>query len=322
MLIYLYLYDMSNSQPIQVSVVIVSYNVCGFVLDGIKSVYTYLKYPVQIILVDNNSTDGTVQEVKKQFPDVEVVANIDNKGFSAANNQAFALCKGDIIIMLNPDASFINESINLMIEELVKQPEKDVLIGPRIVNPDLSYQASCWKFPSPIQHLLELLFLNKLIDTTSYHANDWKQKTRVDFLSGACIAFNKKTLAKLRGLDENLFWMDDVDFCKRNVGLGGENYYFPLTTISHYIGQSSKKNQRVVISNQIISKLKYYRKHNSFSYFVISVPIFLLQILTRLPLFFVLGIIKPFYFQKAQAYGYTLKRLVAYLLTNKQAVVA
>ena len=313
---------MSNSQPIQVSVVIVSYNVCGFVLDAIKSVYTYLKYPVQIILVDNKSTDGTVQEVKKQYPDVEVVANTDNRGFSAANNQAFALCKGDIIMMLNPDAAFINESINLIIEELVKQSEKDVLIGPRIVNPDLSYQASCWKFPSPIQHLLELLFLNKLIDTTSYHANDCKQQTRVDFLSGACIVFSKKTLNKLSGLDENLFWMDDVDFCRRNIELGGENYYYPSSAISHCIGQSSKKNQRVVISNQIISKLKYYCKHNLFGYYVMSVPIFLLQIVTRLPLFLILGIARPFYFQKAQAYAYTLKRLIIYLITNKQTVVS
>lgn len=312
---------MSNSQPIQVSVVIVSYNVCNFVLDGIKSVYTNLKFPVQIILVDNNSTDGTVDAVKRNFPEVELVANTDNKGFSAANNQAFALCKGDVIMMLNPDAAFINESINLMIEELINQPDKDVLIGPRIVNPDLSYQASCWKFPSPIQHLLELLFLNTLIDTTSYNANDWKQKKPVDFLSGACIAFSKITLTKLKGLDENLFWMDDVDFCKRNKEFGGENYYFPLTTISHYIGQSSKKNQRVVISNQIISKLKYYRKHKLFGYFVISVPIFMLQTLTRIPLFLILGLVKPFYFQKAQAYVYTLKRLVTYLVTNKQAVV-
>jgi len=292
------------------------------VLKGIDSVYTYLKYPVQIILVDNNSVDATVEEVKKKFSDVEVIVNTDNKGFSSANNQAFNSCTGDIIMMMNPDAAFIDESINLMIEELIKYDGKDILIGPRIVNPDLSFQTSCWKFPSPLQHLLELFFLNTMIDTTSYYFQDKKEVMRVDFLSGACMAFNKITLAKLGGLDENLFWMDDVDFCKRNSELGGENYYLPLSTISHYIGQSSKKNQRVVISNQIISKLKYYKKHKQFSFFIISLPIFIFQILTRITLFFLIGIIKPFYLKKAGAYLYTFKRLMAYLITNKQTVVS
>ena len=313
---------MIKSQSVKISIVIVSYNVCKFVLKGIDSVYTYLKYPVQIILVDNKSVDATVEEVKKKFPDVEVIVNTDNKGFSAANNQAFHLCTGDIIMMLNPDAAFIDESINLMIEELIKHDGKNILIGPRIVNPDLSFQTSCWKFPSPVQHLLELFFLNTMIDTTSYYFQDKKEVMQVDFLSGACMAFNKQTLIKLVGLDVNLFWMDDADVCKRNSELGGTNYFFPLSTISHYLGQSSKKNQRVVISNQIISKLKYYKKHKQFSFFIVSLPIFIFQILTRMPLFFLIGIIKPIYLKKAGAYLYTFKRLMAYLIINKQTVVS
>ncbi len=313
---------MIKSQSVKISIVIVSYNVCEFVLKGIDSVYTYLKYPVQIILVDNKSVDATVEEVKKKFPDVEVIVNTDNKGFSAANNQAFHLCTGDIIMMLNPDAAFIDESVNLMIEELIKHDGKDILIGPRIVNPDLSFQTSCWKFPSPLQHVLELFFLNTMIDTTSYYFQDKKEVMQVDFLSGACMAFNKQTLIKLVGLDVNLFWMDDADVCKRNSELGGTNYFFPLSTISHYLGQSSKKNQRVVISNQIISKLKYYKKHKQFSFFIVSLPIFIFQILTRMPLFFLIGIIKPIYLKKAVAYLYTFKRLMAYLIINKQTVVS
>ena len=322
MLIYLYLYGMSSSQPIRLSVVIVSYNVRDFVLDAIQSVYSFLKYPTQIILVDNNSQDKTVEAVKANFPEVEIIENKDNKGFSAANNQAFKQCKGEYLVMLNPDAAFVDVSINLMLQELIKLNDKNIIIGPHIVNPDGSFQASCWKFPSVAQHILELFFLNSVIDTTSYSTLNWKEKTQVDFLSGACMAFNKSTLSKLSGLDENLFWMDDVDFCKRNMELGGVNYYFPDTKIRHYIGQSSKKNQRVVISNQIISKLKFYKKHKQNVNFVLSIPVFLFQILTRIPLFLFLSIIKPFYLKKVNAYVYTLKRLFEYLFINKQSVVS
>lgn len=312
---------MSDSHPIMVSVVIVSYNVRDFVLDAIQSVHSFLKFPTQIILADNNSIDDTVEKVRTAFPDVEIISNNENIGFSAANNQAFERCKGSYIIMLNPDAAFIDDSINLMIEELVNRANENVLIGPRIFYPDGSFQDSCWKYPSFFHHLMELFFLNSLFDSTSYKASNWNQKTEVDFLSGACIGFSKRTLSKLSGLDVNLFWMDDVDFCKRNLEFGGVNYYFPEAKISHYIGQSSKKNQRVVISNQIISKLKFYKKHKQYVNFLFSVPIFLLQILTRIPLFLILGIAKPFYFKKTSAYVYTLKRLFEYIFSNKQSVM-
>ncbi len=194
-------------------------------------------------------------------------------------------------------------------------------MGPKIVNPDLTFQHSCWRFPSPFHHLLELVFLNTLIKTNSYNTQHWKKITQVDFLSGACIAFSKETLNRLTGLDKDLFWMDDVDFCKRNREIGGENYFYPGSTIRHYIGQSSKKNQRVVISNQIISKLKYYKKHNQKINFILSVPIFIIHIITRIPVFLVLGVIKSFYLKKAAAYTFTFKRMFDYLFLNEQSVI-
>jgi GT2 family glycosyltransferase len=169
--------------------------------------------------------------------------------------------------------------------------------------------------------LIELFFLNSIIHTNTYPSNLWQKKTQVNFLSGACIAFSRKTLNKLGGLDEHLFWMDDVDLCKRNSESGGKCYYFPATTIRHFIGQSSKKNQRVVISNQIISKLKYYKKHQQTFNFLSSVVIFVLQILTRIPLFAALGIFNPFYFKKASAYVYSLKKMFNFLFLNEQAVI-
>ena len=310
---------MSSESNITLSVVIVSYNVKQYVLDAISSIHQFCSLPTQIIVADNHSQDGTVESIKTQFPDVRVIENKDNLGFSAANNQCFSICEGEYVLMLNPDALLVDDSFMKMFDYLSRTKETEfILIGPKLINTDNSTQVSCWKFPSPIQHLLELFFLNVLIDTTTYNPNDLQKATNVDFLSGACILMRASTLAVLKGLDINLFWMDDVDFGKRNSLNGGRNVYFPDTTVKHHIGQSSKKNQNIVISNQIISKLKFYKKHHQLFYFYSSVPIFLLQILTRIPLFFILGIIKAAYLAKAKAYLYTLSKFFSYLVLGNQ----
>ncbi|MBI3520542.1 MAG: glycosyltransferase family 2 protein [Bacteroidetes bacterium] len=310
---------MSSDSNITLSVVIVSYNVRQYVLEAIASVYQYVSLPTQIIVADNYSKDGTVEAIKTQFPEVTIIENKDNVGFSAANNQCFERCTGKYIVMLNPDALFIDTSFQKMLDYLANTKESDsVLIGPKLINTDNSTQVSCWKFPSPVQHLLELFFLNTLIDTTMYQHRELEKETPVDFLSGACVLMKRSTLLKLKGLDVNLFWMDDVDLGKRNMLIGGKNIYFPLTTVKHHIGQSSKKNQTIVISNQIISKLKFYKKHHQLFYFYSSVPLFFLQILSRIPLFFVLGIIRPVYFSKAKAYVYTLSKFFSYLVSGNQ----
>lgn len=313
---------MNSEHKITLSVVIVSYDVRQFVLDAISSLNKYCCVPMQIIVADNNSNDGTIDAIKKQFPQVILIANNKNVGFSSANNQCFEICEGEYVLMLNPDAELVDDSFQKMVDYLKKTSENElVLVGPKLINSDNSLQASCWKFPSPLQHLLELFFLNTLIDTTGYNFNDLNKEVNVDFLSGACILMRKSTLNKLKGLDVNLFWMDDVDFGKRNILKGGKNIYFPSTTIKHHIGQSSKKNQNIVISNQIISKLKFYKKHKQYVYFYCAVPILFLQIISRIPLFFILGIIKSQYLQKSKAYFYTLSRFFNYLLLGNQNIL-
>lgn len=313
---------MSNDYKITLSVVIVSYNVQQFVLNAIHSLNLYCSVPMQIIVADNNSTDGTIDALKKQYPDVTIISNEINVGFSAANNQCFDICEGEFILMLNPDAELIDNSFRKMLDYLMKTSENEsVLVGPKLINTDNSFQSSCWKFPSPLQHLLELFFLNTLIDTTGYNFKDLHKEENVDFLSGACILMRKSTLHKLKGLDVNLFWMDDVDFGKRNILNGGKNVYFPVTTVKHHIGQSSKKNQNIVISNQIISKLKFYKKHKQYVYVYCSILIFFLQIVSRIPLFLILGVFKLQYLQKAKAYFYTFTKFFNYLLLGNQNIL-
>lgn len=304
----------------KISVVIVSYNVCDYVIEGIESLYKFSQYPLQIILVDNNSTDNTLFAVRAKFPEVLIIENKENVGFSAANNQGFKLCTGKYVLLFNPDAALVENSFDLMIQEMEKREGEDVLLGTKLINTDDSVQTSCWKFPSPIQHLLELFFLNTLINTTHYNSDKLNDTVEVDFISGALILMNQNTLAKLKGLDVNLFWMDDVDLCKRNIELGGKNIYFPYTKIKHHIGKSSKKNQNLVISNQIISKLKFYKKHKQLLNYIVSIPIFFLQIISRILIFLILGFVKKTHKVKFEAYCYTLGKFFNYLFLNQQLV--
>lgn len=312
---------MINEYQYNISVVIVSYNVCDYIIEGIESLYKFSQFPIQIILVDNNSSDNTLSSVRAKFPDVLIIENKENVGFSAANNQGFQLCTGNYILLFNPDAALVENSLELMIKEIDLRVGKDVLLGTKLINTDNSIQASCWKFPNPIQHLLELFFLNTWMNISQYQSDLLIETREVDFISGALIFMHVETLKKLKGLDVNLFWMDDVDLCKRNIELGGKNIYFPHTKIKHHIGKSSKKNLNIVISNQIISKLKFYKKHKQVSYFLISVPIFILQILSRVPLFFIIGLFKKEYLIKCKAYIYTFSKMMNYLFFRKQSVI-
>lgn len=305
----------------KISIVIVSYNVCDFVISGIASLYKYCKLPLEIIVIDNNSSDNTIDKVRNTFKDVIAIENKINIGFSAANNQAFKLCTGDYVLMFNPDAELVENPFEIIINEIEKHPSEDILISGSLINDNGTLQTSCWKFPTPLQHLLEFFFLNQFIDTTTYKQSDIIRTFEVDFLSGAFIFFRKDTLKKLKGIDENLFWMDDVDLCKRNTELGGKNIYVPSIKIKHHIGQSSKKNYKIVISNQIISKLKYYKKHQQFFYYYISIPIFLLQIITRIPFFICLSVINSKYRNKASAYLYTFVKFFGYLLFGNKKVI-
>ena len=302
----------------KISIVIVSYNVCDFVIEGIASLYKYSQVPIQIIVVDNDSSDNTVISIREKFKDVVVIENKDNVGFSAANNQGFKLCTGEYVVMFNPDAELVENSFDSILQEIEKRKGEDVLLGGTLINSNNTFQTSCWKFPSPFQHLLELFFLNVVLDTTLYNSSKLSNTCEVDFLSGAFIIMSHKTIEKLQGLDVNLFWMDDVDLCKRNLEMGGKNIYFPFTKIKHHIGQSSKKNQNVVISNQIISKLKFYKKHKQFIFYYLSIPIFFLQIVTRIPLFFTLSFINNKYKNKTNAYFYTFNKFFSYLLLGNK----
>ena len=303
-----------------VSVIIVSYNVRELLLDCIRSVHEYLTLPFEIIVTDNNSSDGSVEAIRNEFPSVTVIANKHNPGFSIANNQGLELATGEFIFFLNPDTELRDDSISRLLQDLKLENEDQIIAGPMLLNSDGSFQESCWRFPNPIHHISDLMGLNRLIKPGSYRMEEIMGNAEVDFLSGAALLLTASNARRLAGFDKNLFWMEDVDLCKRNKAAGGRNVYFPTARLLHHSGQSGKQNYKVQISNQVISKLKYYRKHRQYFDYFLSIFIFFLQIITRIPVFLIFSPINNTFFKKCKAYVYTLNKFFQYLFLNSTSL--
>ena len=216
----------------KISIIIVSYNVKDFLFNCIVSVQKYFS-EAEIIVVDNNSSDGSVEMLKQNFPLVKLIDNKENKGFSGANNQGIVMARSENILLLNPDTEVIDGALNKMISFLETQKEL-CIVGPQLLNTDKTLQKSCWKFPKVIEIIAETFYLHLLFNS-KYYSNK-KQETvfEVDALSGAALLFKKELLQKIGILDENLFWMEDVDLCYRNKKSGGSNIYFPEAKIIHH----------------------------------------------------------------------------------------
>ncbi len=312
---------MSSAQKPLLSIIIVSYNVKDLLLECLQSLKQYIEVPHEVLVIDNASSDDTCAAIKEKFSEVILTENKNNSGFSAANNTGFAQAKGDYVLMLNPDACLFDTSFTNAFAYIQQNSTKNILLGPRIFNADKSFQQSAWKFPKLRQHFLESIFLNKLIDTTTYpELSSTNGAMPVDFVSGAAILMHKQTLDSIGPLDEKLFWMDDVDFCYRNQVQGGETIYFPDWKILHHIGQSSKKNLSLVISNQLTSKLKFYKKHNESVKLFLSIFIFLLHVLLRIILLLPASLFSKNAFAKWKAYAYAFKKLFRYLFLGDESI--
>jgi GT2 family glycosyltransferase len=302
-----------------ISVIIVNYNVKELLQECIDSIMKFCpKDFFEIIVIDNASNDGSIEMVMQKFPECIVISNKSNVGFSEANNQGIRIAKGDYIMLLNPDTELMNNSLTMMINYLKINPDICVL-APRLLNTNGSLQISCWRFPTVTSIILETLFLHRIFKVSQYPIEFFDSIFETDFAIGACLIFREELINKIGFLDPDLFWMEDVDFCYRAKSVGKIVYYLEAEII-HHSGQSLRQNYKVAISNQIISKLKYLRKHFNYFKFAIGVFFSFLHILTRAIIFILLSPFNTQYSLKAKAYFYSLIKLLNYLFLRNQTV--
>jgi GT2 family glycosyltransferase len=304
----------------EISIIIVNYNVKQLLLNCLASIYSKENalLSIETIVIDNDSKDDSVEAVIKEFPQIILIANKFNAGFSGANNQGMQIAKGKHILLLNPDTEIISDALSQLINYIHKN-NNCAIVAPQLLNSDGSIQTSVWKNHSVWDLVIETFYLHKFFDSINYPIEQLKTTFEAKTLSGAALFFRKSLIDKMGMLDEQFFWMEDIDFCYRAQQFG-TIAYLHSAQIKHHSGQSQKKNYNVAISNQLLSKLKYYKKHNSvIPVFIATLSCFIF-IITRLFVFSLLGPIKEIYELKSKAYFYTLKRFFKYLFLNDKSL--
>jgi len=225
-----------------VSVIVVNWNTCELLEACLKSVYNLENDTVvEVIVVDNASADRSVEMVRKKFPQVFLIENDNNLGFAKANNQALKKCRGRFSLLLNSDAEVAPETMRLLSSFLDGHPEVGA-VGPKIMNPDGSFQSASMVFPTLIGEFLlatklSRVFLSSHFPSLSEHRSQYSGEA--DWLSGACLMIRREAIDDVGGLDESYFmYSEEVDWCWKAKLNGWKIYYLAQAQVFHRGGQS------------------------------------------------------------------------------------
>ncbi len=262
------------SENVEISVIIVNYNVEHFLEQCLNSVFNAFKNcSGEVFVVDNNSFDGSVEMVKTKFPDVIVIDNKVNLGFSKANNQAMRLAKGKYVLLLNPDTVVEEDTFRQVIDFMNENPDAGGL-GVRMIDGKGRFLPESKRgIPTPAVAFYKIFGLSSLFPKSKkfgrYHLGYLSETEvhEIEILSGAFMLMRKETLDKVGLLDEDFFmYGEDIDLSYRIILGGYKNYYFP-TKIIHYKGESTKKSSVnyvfVFYNAMIIFAKKHFSQKNA-----------------------------------------------------------
>lgn len=233
------------SGQIKLSIIIISFNTMDITRDCLRSIYNAnWRSKYEIIVVDNNSQDGSVEMIKREFPEVKLIENGDNKLFAIANNQGAHIAKGDYLLLLNSDTIIAEDNLQKMIDYFDALPDDVICIGPKVLNEDGSVQ-SCGNIPmgNAWFHVAKLYGLNKMLPlyTIWPELQTNPQKThRTGWVSGCCMMIPRNKYIEVGGLNENLvFYGEEPEFGYRTDKLGYRTMYYAGAYIIHLGGKST-----------------------------------------------------------------------------------
>jgi hypothetical protein len=254
-----------NDRQVDLSVIIVNWNTRDLLAQCLKSVYeTDGDLSLEAIAVDNGSADGSAEMMQRDFPQTHVIANTENVGFVRANNQALAVSEGRYVLLLNSDAALVPGALSCMVQFMDAHPGVGI-VGPKVLNPDGSFQSSYMDFPNLLSEFMLMIKLSKVFYGRYFPSHSPRQSREtkeVDWMLGACMMMRRDTLDEIGGLDETFFmYSEEVDWCWRTKQAGWAVYYLPEATVLHWGGQSSSKvpiKRRALVYK---SKLLFLDKH-------------------------------------------------------------
>jgi GT2 family glycosyltransferase len=253
----------------KLSIVIVNFNVRYFLEQCLNAVYrSVCNFEYEIFVVDNNSSDDSLQMLRDKFPQVKIIANKDNVGFSKANNQAINVSTTEYVLLLNPDTIIQEDTL----QKCIAKVDEDTAIaglGVKMVDGAGNFLPESKRgFPSPFAAFSKMSGLSKIFPKSKtfgqYHLTYLDNNTNheVEVLSGAFMLLRKSVLDKIGLLDEDYFmYGEDIDLSYRIIKAGYKNYYLANTSIIHFKGESTKKGSLNYIKVFYNAMIIFANKH-------------------------------------------------------------
>ena len=270
-----------DSAGIVVSVIIVSWNARELLMQCLATLsQETCRYPMEIIVVDNASSDGSPEAVESRYPGVRLIRTGANLGFAKANNIGIAQSRGRYLALINSDVKVLKDCLTRLVDFYDEHPEAG-MAGPHTTGRDDKLQRTCRGFPS----LWNMFCRAVAVDTalpkwkvfSGYSLAYWAQEDlrTVDILSGCFWLVRREALIQVGLLDESFFmYGEDMDWCRRFWAAGWKLYFVPAAKIIHYGGGSSSNSPVHFFIEKQRADLQYWKKHHSSPaaacYFLIS----------------------------------------------------
>jgi GT2 family glycosyltransferase len=260
----------SSSAPVDISVVIVGWNAKHYLELCLESL---AKAPprrsMEVLVVDNASADDSVEMIEKEFPWVKLIKSSENLGFAKGNNVAIRQCQGRYVALINPDVIVFPGCLDALADFLDENP-KVGNVGPRVLNPDMSMQSTCRRFPTLWNNFCSASGLSSRFKNSPFFAGEHMfyfphdRTLSVDVIVGCFSMIRREALDSVGLLDEGLFmYGDDVDWCRRARNAGWQVVFYPGGQAIHDRGKTTASYPVRFAVAQQHSVLVYWTKHHS-----------------------------------------------------------
>ena len=317
-----------------VSIIIVNWNTRDFLRDCLSSVFNQTQgIEFEVIVIDNGSSDRSVQMVEAEFPQVTIIANAENRGFAAANNQGMAIARGRYVLLLNSDTVVLDNAIAKTVKFADEHPQAAV-VGCKVLNPDRTLQRDCFMYPSPLNMLLAATHLYKIFPKSRFFGReemtwwDYNDVREVETICG-CFSLVRNEAIKQVGLMDEMYFVygDDPDWCYRFKKKCWKVLFVPNAQIIHYGGQTTKYMASAFLLQLHGARLMFIKKHRDALSFRLACFFTALFFLLRVPYWAIVAVLNRSERKRAAATAWTYLKgarccLVRWedLLMNKGAV--
>ncbi|QPJ65008.1 MAG: glycosyltransferase family 2 protein [Candidatus Nitrohelix vancouverensis] len=253
-----------EAPELDLSVVVVSFNTRQLTLEALTSICKHTQsMSYELIVIDNNSSDDSADAIAREFPQATLIRNDANKGFSAAANAGFRICKGRYVVLFNSDAQLIENSFKKMKEFLDGYPDGFILSPQIIDGNDRPVPMRLWDI-TPFDSILKIIGRYSVAEEAKRMGPPLTRTVKA--VGGSCLMMRRDLFASIGLMDEQFFlYNEEDDLCRRARKRGHKIFYYPETSVRHLHSQSASRPQSraLVICKAYQSDLRFFKKYYS-----------------------------------------------------------